>query len=153
MKGNSEVIETLAAALPLEAHLNLQYRRDWRNLKFRGLKKLARKVRGLGSDAHDWMKQVDDRLLFLGGDDAYEIPAITDQPTVTAMFENELALEMAKLAPYEANIQICMKAFDDGSRNLFEHLVKWTQKHVAWLETQLSLIKYLGESEYLAEKL
>ena len=160
MTGNPNVITALQAALPLEAFLNLQYRHDWRELKAMGLGKLAGYVHDFGSDAHRWMKKVTDRLLFFEAAAEYGIPSIKQSTTVTAMFENQLALEMEIIAPYEQNVQTCMNALDDTTRNLFEHLLKWHQTgkkkqvgHVLWLEQQLRLIKSFGESEYLSEKM
>ena len=160
MNGNPGVITVLQAALPMEAFLNLQYRHDWREIKAMGIGKLSGQIRYFGSDAHRWMKHITDRILFFGADVEYEIPAIKQSPSVTAMFESELALEMTIITPYEENIQVCMKALDDTTRNLFEHLLKWHQTgkkkqvgHVLWLEQQLRLIKSFGESEYLAEKM
>lgn len=151
--GDPTVIKTLQDALPMEAHANLQCRHDWRSLKFRGLKKLAKHYHQLGSNAHHWMKLVDDRILFLGGDDGYSIGAITEPPTVTAMMQGTLDALLAKLVAYEDNIQVAMAAKDDGTRNLFEHLIKWSQKDVAWFQTQLNLIAAIGEPVYLSEKL
>lgn len=154
MTGNPEVIQALQAALVAEAHLNIQYRHDWRVVKFMGVKKTARKIHALGNDAHCFMKKVADRILFLGGDTAYSVGQITDQPTLLAIFQNELMLEMAIVQPYEAAVQTAMKAFDDTTRNLFEHLLKWHQDSIAWLEQQIRLIGILGgEAEYIAEKL
>lgn len=154
MNGNPEVIGTLQSALASEAHLNLQYRHDWRIVKFMGVKKTSKKIDGLGSDAHRFMKKVADRVLFLGGDTTYQVAAIVDQSTLTDIFRSELTLEMAIIQPYEAAVQIAMKALDDTTRNLFEHLLKWHQDHVAWLEQQLRLISMLGgEAEYIAERL
>jgi len=154
MTGNPAVIQTLQAALVAEAHLNIQYRHDWRIVKFMGVKKVAHKLHGMGSDAHCWMKKVADRVLFLGGDSSYTVGAITDQPNLTAIFSNELALEMAIVQPYELAVHAAVKALDDTSRNLFEHLLKWHEHHVGWLEQQLRLIQMLGsEAEYIAEKL
>ena len=156
MSGNPEVIKSLEAAAA-EAHLNLQYRLDWRLLKFMGVKKTARNARKFGDDAHTWLKLATDRILFLGGTAGYAIPRVVESPTFTAILENDLALELAILVPYEAAIQIAMKALDDATRNLFEHLIKWHQDHVAWLERQLALIKGFaedtGEARYIAEKL
>ncbi len=154
MKGSPEVIKALQSALALEAHLNIQYRHDWRIVKFMGVKKVACKIKGLGGDAHCFMKKVADRILFLGGDTNYSVGAITDQPNLTAVFENELKLELAIVEPYEQAVQTAMKALDDTTRNLFEHLLKWHQDHVGWLEQQLQLIQTVGgEGEYIAEKL
>lgn len=153
MKGNLDVIRALQAAAAQEAHLNLQYRLNARSLKFMGLKKLTCKMNKLGSGAHCFLKQVTDRVLFLEGDPGYEIEPVVEQTSVTDLLKNALALEMAVVQPYEQNIQTAMKALDDSTRNLFEHLVKWHQHHVGWLEQQLRLIDGLGEAEYMAEKL
>ena len=154
MTGNPQVIATLQSALAAEARLNIQYRHDWRLVKFMGVRKVSCKLHGMGSDAHEWMKKIYDRILFLGGDIGYTMGPITDQLTLTAIFQNELALEMAIVAPYEQNIQTAMAAFDDATRNLYEHLLKWHQKHIGWLEQQLRLIQIVGgEDEYIAEKM
>ena len=157
MTGSPEVISALQSACIFEAHLNLQYRLDWRTVKNTGVKKIGKTLHKFGSDAHNWLVLVTDRCEFLDGDPSYTIPSVTKRATLTEMFENELALEMAILMPYEKAIQTAMRAFDDASRNLFEHLIKWHQKHVMWLEIQLGLIGGLandsGESRYIAEKL
>lgn len=154
MKGNPDVIKALQAALALEAHLNIQYRHDWRIVKFMGVKKVARCIKELGTGAHCFMKKVADRILFLGGDTNYTVGQIVDQRSLTEIFQNELQLEMAIVQPYEQAVQAAMKALDDTTRNLFEHLLKWHQEQIGWLEEQLRLIEMVGgEGEYIAEKL
>lgn len=153
MTGKPEVLATLQAAMAAEAKLNLQYRLDWRSVKFSGAKKLAKDLKEFGHDAHCWLRKVTDRLLFLEGQPSYQVPAVQEQLSVTATLVNELALEMAIVAPYEEAVQTAMKALDDTTRNLFEHLLKWHEKHVGYLEQQIRLIAIMGENEYIAEKL
>ncbi len=153
MKGNLNVIAALQAAAAQEAHLNLQYRLNTRSVKFMGLKKLTSKLDKFADDAHGFLKYVTDRNLFLGGDPSYETAAIVEQTSVTELLKNALELEVAIVQPYEQNIQVAVKALDDTTRNLFEHLLKWHEKHIGWLEQQLRLIDGLGETEYMAEKL
>lgn len=153
MKGNLDVIRGLQAAAAQEAHLNLQYRLNARSLKFMGLKKLTCKMTKFGDGTHCFLKLVSDRILFLEGDPGYAIAPVVEQTSVTDLLKNALAAEMAIVGPYEQAVQVAMKALDDTSRNLFEHLVKWHQKHVGWLEQQLRLVEGLGEAEYMAEKL
>lgn len=153
MVGSPEVLATLQFAIGAEAHLNAQYRLDWRSVKFMGAKKTAKKLKEFGGDVHDWVKKVTDRLLFLEGTPEYTMLKVAEGETLTQTLQNELALEMAIVKPYEEAVQIAMKAFDDTTRNLYEHLLKWHEAHVAWLETQLNLIEMMGEPEYVAEKL
>ena len=151
--GDPAVITVLQAALMAEAQLNLQYRMDWRSLKFLGVKKTAKKFKCLGKDAHSWMKNFTDRILFLGAKPVYQIPEISEETTVTEIFQASLTLEMACIAPQEQAVQVAMKAFDDTTRNLFEHSLKAKEKRIAWLQQQLNLVKGLTEPVYVAEKL
>ena len=153
MTGNPEVISTLKQAISAERHMNLQMRQDKLSLKFLGAKKLAGKVDGFADDEHYFYQSLTKRMLLLGGDPSTDIAPTTEADSLTGLLQNLLDLEMAVLAPYEQAIQTAMRAMDDGTRNLFEHLVKWHQKHVAWLEVQVNLIAALGEQGYLAEKL
>lgn len=153
MKGNPEVLASLKAAMAAEAHLNLQYRLDARSLRFIGVKKTAKHINKFGDDAHDFLKCVTDRTLFLAGDPSYGIAPVVEQKTVTALLQNELALEAAIVAPYETAVQTAQKALDDTTRNLFEHLLKWHEQNMLWLQTQVNLIANIGEGEYIAEKL
>lgn len=153
MKGDAAVIATLQTGLQAEAQLNLQYRMDWRSLKFLGVKKTAKKIHDLGTDAHDWMKEFTDRLLFLEAKPTYQIPQIAEEATVTDLLQNALVLEMAGIAPGEDAVQVAMKALDDTTRNLWEHLLKAKEKRIAWLSQQLNLIKAMGESSYIQAKL
>lgn len=153
MKGNPQVIKALQAAAAQEAQLHLQQRLDHRSLKFMGVKKVSKKIQGMAESSHDFLRYVVERVLFLEGDPSYQIGKISEQSSVTTLLQNELALHMAIVQPYEAAVQTAMKALDDTSRNLFEHLLKWHQKQIGWLEQQLRLIQALGETEYIAEKL
>lgn len=158
--GSAEVIKGLQAAIASEAHLNEQYRSDHDSLKHAGVKKAAAKVKDFAHAAHLWRSAVRKRLLFLTSDDkgvqagvtAFSMPAVADPPTITALFEGELAENKAICAQYEKNIETARAAFDDKTRNLYEHLVKWHQQHVDWIEKQLRAIAGYanGESDYRA---
>jgi bacterioferritin len=153
MTPNPEVIVALQAAASREAHLNLQCRLDQRVLKAWGIRKTAKHLKELGDDAHCFLKKVTDRILFFQSDPGYSIQPVVQPPTLTAMMQNVMALELAIIGPYEGAVQISMKALDDTTRNLFEHLLKWHEENVLWLQTQLNLIDGIGEAEYIAEKL
>ena len=153
--GNPAVIKALQAALVSEAHLNLQYRSYQRLLKFMGVKATSKKMNKFGDDAHYWMKQVSDQILFLGGDAQYSIPAIADPDpqTVTGLLSSALALETAIVQPYEDAIETARVSRDDVTRNLYEHLRKDHNHHLGWLMRQLNLIEGMGEPTYVSTKI
>jgi bacterioferritin len=153
MTPNPEVIAALKGAAAREAHLNLQCRLYQRVLKAWGVRKTAKHLKTFGDDAHNFLKKVTDRILFFGADPGYTIAPVEQPATLTALLQSVLALEVAIIAPYEAAVQVAMRALDDTTRNLFEHLLKWHEENVLWLQTQLNLIEGIGESEYIAEKL
>ena len=153
MQGKPAVLATLKAALPAEAGINEQYRHDTALLYRMGVKRVARKLRKYAGDVHAWRKEVDERFLILGGTGGYEIPPVSDPATLTALLTEALGLEMAICKTYEQNIPICSASLDDGTRNLYEHLVKWHQEHIGWFEIQLGLIAGMGEPTYISAKL
>lgn len=153
MVGNPEVLRTLTAALSAERHLNLQCRQDADSLKCMGAKKTSKKINHFADNAHGYYRRLTHRILFLEGDPSTAIAATVEMDSLTAVLKNQLDLRVGLVGSMETAIQVAMKAFDDATRNLFEHLIKWMQKEIGWLETQLSLIKKLGESDYLSEML
>ena len=152
MIGNPEVIAALQTALASEVHLNAQYRLDWRSAKYAGLKKLKGHVKGLGTDAHLWIKKLTDRILFLGGKPGYVIPPVSEQPDLGAMLNGELALEVAGIQPAEDAFALATAKKDDTTRNIFEHLLKAKQKRIGWLEQQARLMK-INPADYTLEKM
>lgn len=158
MQGNPSVIKTLQAAMPAEAHLNLQYRMDQRLAHFMGYKKIAKDFEQFGDDAHTFLKKVSKQLLWLSGDGdvptaEYAISKITEPGSIPDMCEAAQALETGICEAYEKAIQVCVAALDDETRNLYEHLIKWHHHHLRWLEKQARLVEDLGLAQFLAEQL
>lgn len=154
MTGKPEVMATLQAALSAERHLNLQYRSDHKSVsKSIGAKKVAKKLKHFADDEHFFYNRIKNRILQLEGSLSGPVADIVEATTLTDTLRNELASETALLLPYEKAIQTAMAAYDDHTRNLFEHLIKWHHDHVEWLELQLRLIDNLTEANYIAEKL
>ncbi len=96
-----------------------------------------------------------DRLLYLGGTiDLNQKPAArTGDSPVSCL---EIGLEMETLVAKKLNelIALCNSAADAGTRTLGDELLHDTEMdHILWLETQLRLIKQVGEARYLAEQM
>ncbi len=44
-------------------------------------------------------------------------------------------------------------AGDNGSRELLDRTVQGEEEHVDWIETQLALLRQIGEAHYLAQQI
>ena len=153
MTGSPSVITALKMAQNLEAGLSLQYGLNASCLSDMGVKKLAKRVDKYSENSEEYLEKVTERVLFLDGDPSFTVADIKAQTSVTDLLQYSLNAEMAIVNLYESYIQTCVAARDDGTRNLFEHLIKWHQKNVDWLEEQLDLIAGLSEEVFIAQKI
>jgi bacterioferritin len=152
MKGSPEVITLLNEAIGLEATLNEQYRLNARSLKYLGLKKSKCKFESFGDDTSNWRRDLSDMVYFYDGTPQYQVASPQERSSVEDIFRSIHDAEVSVCDTYEQNIQTAMRAFDDETRNLFEHLIKWHHAHIAWLERQMRLIGTIGVSDYIAER-
>ncbi|MCL6502960.1 MAG: bacterioferritin [Pirellulales bacterium] len=154
MQGNPQVIEALNRGLTIELTAINQYFCQAKMCKNWGYHRLAKKhyEESLGEMKHAEM--LIDRILFLEGvPEIARYDVIRVGTTVPEQFENDLALEMRGVQTYNQAIHLCLQVQDAGSRELLEHILKDSEEHVDWLETQLDLIRELGLQNYLAEQM
>ena len=150
MKGNPLVIDALQKAASLEAALATQYHLDKRDARYMRLKSISKKLNGFGEDCEDYLKQVVDRILFLGGKPEYSAGSALTSATITEIFQDALASETVIVAAFNEMAITAMNAKDDNTRNKFEHWIKAHENdHIDWLEGQLASIATLGEQNYL----
>jgi bacterioferritin len=50
-------------------------------------------------------------------------------------------------------IELCRSLADHGTRQLLENILVSEEKHMNWLEAQLTLIEQVGEAQYLAQQI
>jgi bacterioferritin len=153
MKGNPDVVDNLQAILAAEYHLNLQYRMDTKSLKFMGVPKVASKMSKYADRCHQFYQSVTNRLLVLGASPSAEVGTIEEQDTLTKLLEEARDEENGLCKLGIAGIQTAVKAGDETTAEKLRHIEERHEKHVAWIEQQLTLIKNLGESDYIAEML
>jgi bacterioferritin len=152
MKGNPLVIEALKKAASMEAALATQYRLDARDAKYMRLKSIAKKLCGFGEDSECYLKQIVDRILYLGAKPEYSAGSAMMSPTITEIFQASLGDEATIVAFYNdlAILARSPSIKDDNSGNIAEHMVKWHEnRNIDWLEGQLASIATLGEQNYL----
>ena len=69
------------------------------------------------------------------------------------MLSCDLALEHDAIVDLKDGIEYCESIRDYVSRDLFQKILDSEEEHIDWLETQLGLIKQVGEQNYLQSQM
>lgn len=150
MQGDPKVIEYLNKALKLELTAINQYFLHARMMKNWGFEGLAKKEYDESIDEMKHAQVLSDRILFLEGlPNFQDLERLRIGETVKECLECDLAMEMVAHPLYKEASKYCHDAQDFVSRDLFEHILESEEEHIDWLETQLELIKSVGEQNYL----
>src|SRR6516165_10036529 len=154
MKGLPEGLEVLNRALTVVLTAINQYFCQAKMCKNWGYMKLGAKhyAESLGEMKHAEM--LIDRILFLEGvPEIARYDVIRVGTNVKEQFENDLKLEMGGVEHYRNTIDVCTRLKDHGTRDLVEPILRESEEHVDWLETQLSIITDIGIQNYLLSQL
>ena len=153
MKGKKDVIARLNGALQEELTAINQYFVHAEMCHNWGYHRLGNyiKKQSIGEMKH--AEEVLERILFLEGLPTMQPLPLTIGQDVRSQIEKDLALEVKAVGMYNASVKTAREAGDNGSRELFERLLKDEEEHVDFLEAQLHLIDELGYERYLAQQL
>jgi bacterioferritin len=149
MRGDTTVIEYLHKALRSELASINQYWLHYRLLENWGYRDLAKKWRKESIEEMEHADKVVHRIIFLDGFPNMQVldPLRIGQ-NVREVLDCDLATEMTARALYEEAATYCHSVKDYVSRDLFEDLMKDEEKHIDFLETQLTLVSNLGVELY-----
>lgn len=154
VKAGSEIISALNDVLCWELTAINQYFLHAKMCENWGVNKLAALQR---AESIDEMKHADtliDRILYLDGvPNLQKLGKLRIGETVTEQLQSDMALEEEAIPRLNVAIEACRKAGDNGTRIILETILVDEEHHLDWLETQLGLIKMLGEPAYIAEHL
>jgi len=154
VKGNPQVIDTLNGALTIELTAINQYFCQAKMCQNWGYLKLYHKhyEESLGEMKH--AEKIIERIIFLEGvPEIARYDVIRVGGNVKEQFENDLKLEMGGVKHYNQAIALCNQLSDHGTRDLLEPILRESEEHVDWLETQLGLIEEIGRENYLTEQM
>jgi bacterioferritin len=151
MRGDERVIEVLNEVLTNELTATNQYYLHYAMQKNWGFTKLADYTY---AESIDEMKHADlliHRILFLEGHpNLQRLGSIRIGEKVREQFESDMGIEIHAIATLRRGIALCREVDDTVTRLLLEGILTSEEEHVDYLETQLSLIKTLGDQDYLA---
>lgn len=154
MKGDEKVIEFLNQQLTGELTAISQYFLHAKMQQNFGWSKLAAHTRAESIEEMGHAEALTDRILFLEGMPNYQrLSGLRIGQTLNEMFESDLGLEVEAVALLRKGIEHMRTVGDVTSARLFESILQDEEKHVDYIETQLTLIAQLGEAIYLAKHL
>jgi bacterioferritin len=154
MKGNEKVVAELNQALSSELNAIIQYMVHGEMCENWGYKRIGGYIKKQAIDEMRHAEGLIERILFLDG-----TPEVTValQPKIGATLKDQLthdlAAETEAVGMYNNSVKVCSESGDNGTREIFERMVKDEEEHADWLETQLGLIKEMGYDNYLAQQM
>jgi bacterioferritin len=154
MKGNDNVLRILNDLLTNELTAINQYFVHSKMCANWGFNRLAAKIR---LESIDEMKHADEvitRILYLEGiPNLQRYNKLHVGETVKEQLTSDLQLEHAAIKFLNDGIEAARSAGDNGSEDLMRRILVGEETHTDWLESQLELIKQVGEQNYLAQQL
>jgi bacterioferritin len=119
-----------------------------------GFERLAHKIRDESIDEMRHADQVISRILFLEGvPNLQRYHKLRVGETVKEQLESDLQLEYAAIQFLNQGIEATRKLGDNATEDLFTRILVSEEQHTDWLETQLELIRQVGEQNYLAQQM
>jgi len=154
MKGNAKLIEALNEILTGELTAINQYFVHAKMCHNWGYHRLAHKDReeSLGEMKH--ADQLIERILFLEGvPNVQRLDKVRIGETVAEQLKLDLKLEEVAIPRLNKAIALAVEVGDNTTRDLLEDILESEEDHVAWLQSQLELIRQVGEQNYLAQQI
>jgi len=153
MKGQQAIIDTLNGLLADELTAINQYMvhsemcSNWGYAKLHG----AIEKRAITEMKH--AERLIERIIFLDGKPTVgKLNQISIGADVEAQFRNDLKAEVAAVNAYNAGVKQAAELVDNGTRELFESILKDEEDHLDWLEAQLDQVAQMGIQNYLSEQ-
>jgi len=154
VKGNPQVIQVLNDVLTGELTSINQYFLGAKIFENWGYERLYKKVY---KESIDEMKHADkliERILFLEGlPNVQKMGKVRTGESVVEQLKLDLDTEREAVDLLNRGIKLARDVGDNGSSELLESILESEEEHIDWLEAQLTLVKQVGEANYLAQQI
>ena len=154
MRGNEKVIQQLNTALSSELTAVVEYMTQSEMCQNWGYKRLSDLTKTRAIEEMKHAEGLIERIIFLDGIPSVEVglkPQLGSK--VQEQIEIDLKDELDAVRQYNDAVKLCAEAKDDGSKSLFESMIKDEERHADFLEAQLHAIKEMGIANYLSQQI
>ena len=154
MKSDPRIVDLLNEVLTGELTAVSQYFLHAKMCLNWGYDHLGKKIY---EESIDEMKHADklvERILFLEGlPNLQKLGKLAIGQSVVEILKSDLALETQTVPRLNGAIKVCREVGDNGSEALLTAILVASEGHVDWLESQLQLVKQVGEAHFLAQQI
>ncbi|TDC59859.1 bacterioferritin [Actinomadura sp. GC306] len=149
MEGDKDIIALLNEQLTAELTAINQYFLHSKMQEHWGFTRIAKHTRDESFDEMRHAERLTDRILFLEGLPNYQkIGTLRIGQTIVEQLESDLVVEMEAVARLRPGIELMRSRGDVTSARIFEEILADEEEHIDYLETELSLVRELGEHNY-----
>jgi bacterioferritin len=154
MKSTEEILTLLNQLLTNELTAINQYFIHAKMCENWGYERLGHKIREESIDEMRHADQVISRILFLEGiPNLQALHKLRVGETVKEQLESDLQLEYNAIQFLNKGIEAARAAHDNATKYLMERILVSEEEHTDWIETQLELIRQVGEQNYLSQQI
>jgi bacterioferritin len=154
MKGDRKLIEALNEILTGELTGINQYFIHAMMCENWGYERIAEKVRSESIEEMKHSEELIERILHLEGvPNVQRLEKIKVGEHVAEQFKLDLELEVVAIGRFNKAIALSVELGDNTSREMLEKMLVSEEEHLHWLETQVELLRQVGESNYLAQQI
>jgi bacterioferritin len=154
MKGNPQIIDVLNKSLEGELYAILQYILHSETAEDLGYQRLEEVFTGESRQEMGHAEMLIERIIFLEGTPQLKMNReVKWEKEFRKNLESQHRAELEGLEIYHNGVKLARETGDDGTRKLFEEIIKQEEEHVDWIEAQYDLLDQVGVENYLAKQI
>ena len=154
MKAKEGVIDLLNKILTADLTSINQYFVHAKMCENWGYERLHRKVRERSFDEMKDAEELIGHILYLEGvPNMQRLGTVHVGETVSEQLKADLKSEQEMVTLLTESTSHCTKVGDYTTRHMLEDMVKDSDRHIDWIETQLETIKQVGLENYLSHQI